>query len=334
MKANVKLLGKASSLKDYSSVVILIIMVVITATLQNNFFTVSGFVNLCNSFIPLVLLTIGQAVVLISGAVDLSNGMALSLMTCVLAATMKTDRPITSVTAIVLVVITASATALLNGFAIGIMKIPPVIATFAASFIFMGAGLYIMPQPGGQSVAWLEGFYNFSLVPGAPGWLIKIGNVLPPSLWLFLIVIGLWAVIRRTKFCRYLYATGSNEENAYCSGVNTSGIRIAACFINAFCIMLAALFFVAQNQSGDYMLGNAFTLNTIAAAVIGGVAMTGGKGGVFSAVTGALILGFVNQIIFYLNLPTSFSILVSGIIVIVAISVPQIYEHLNENAKL
>ncbi|WP_066646713.1 ABC transporter permease [Christensenella timonensis] len=327
-------LKKITSIKNFPSIMILVVMIIITACLQNNFFTLQGLVSTSNAFFPLILMTIGQSVIMISGAVDLSNGAALSLMTCVLAATMKAGDPSTSITAIVLVVITAAVCGLLNGFAIGFMRVPPVIVTFATSYIFMGAGLFILPRPGGECVNWVEGFYNFSMVNGMPEWIQNLGNVIPPSLWILIAVIVIWMLISRTRFGRYLYATGGNEESAYASGINTARTRILACMFNSFCIMLTALFFVAQNRSGDYTLGDAFTLKSIAAAVIGGVSMAGGRGDIASAVIGALIFSFVNKIIFFANLPTVYQTLVSGLIVIVALMVSFVYTSLNQKAKL
>jgi ribose transport system permease protein len=270
-----KSIKKVLSIQNFPSILILIIMVIITACLQSNFFTVGGFVSTANAFFPLILMTIGQTVIMISGAVDLSPGAALSLMTCGLAAVMKESEPATSGTAILLVAVTAVIVGLLNGFAIGVMRIPPVVVTFATSYIYLGAGLFILPRPGGECVNWVKGFYNISLVEGAPEWLKGLGSVVPPSMWILAAVIVIWLVLRRTKFFRYLYATGSNEESAYVSGINTAGTRVIASLFNSFCIMLTAIFFVAQNQSGDYMLGEAFTLRSIASAVIGGVIHVG-----------------------------------------------------------
>jgi ribose transport system permease protein len=95
--------------------------------------------------------------------------------------------------------------------------------------------------------------------------------------------------------------------------------------INSVFIFLAALFFVGQNQSGDARMGDPLTLRAIAAAVVGGIALAGGRGSVFFALIGALILSLVNKIIFFANIPYAYQTLVSGVIVILAIASSQAY---------
>jgi ribose transport system permease protein len=95
-----------------------------------------------------------------------------------------------------------------------------------------------------------------------------------------------------------------------------------ACIINSVFIFLAALFFVGQNQSGDARMGGPLTLRSIAAVVVGGISLTGGRGSIYFALLGALTLSFVNKIIFFANIPNAYQTLVSGIIIIVAIAGP------------
>lgn len=322
--------NKIIRMKNFPNVVILLVMMVLTFALSNNLLTAGGIRSQANAFIPLILLTIGQSAMLIAGTVDLSNGAALSLMTCILAQCMDRENPVSSIYAILLAFLAAMAVGLLNGIAVGVMRIPSVIATFATSYIFMGVGLMILPKPGGECVNWVLGFYNFSLVENVPKWLETLGNIIPPAVWLLIFVIIVWEVVIHTKFGRYLYATGSNEESAYVSGINTGKVRIQACLLNAFCIFLTGLYFVAQNQSGDYQLGDAFTLRTIASAVIGGVSMSGGRGGLANAIIGALIYSFVSKIIFFANFPTAYQTLVSGLIVILALLFSYVYDVMNE----
>jgi ribose transport system permease protein len=95
--------------------------------------------------------------------------------------------------------------------------------------------------------------------------------------------------------------------------------------VNSAYIFLAAVFFVGQNQSGDARMGDPLTLRSIAAAVVGGIALAGGRGNVFFALAGALILSLVNKIIFFANIPYAFQTLVSGVIIIAAIASSQAY---------
>jgi ribose transport system permease protein len=310
---------------EFSSLLILAVMLALTAVLQGNFFEPKSISRNINAFTPLILLTMGQAVVIISGGLDLSSGTALSLLTCVLTSVMKQNVPISGAYALAIAFAVALAVGVVNGIGIGYLRIPPVIVTFATSFMWLGIALFLRPTPGGQSVGWFKAFYDFGALEGASPGLQAFGTLVPPALLLVLISCAVWAVARRTRTGRYIYAVGGNSDSAYESGIDTAKVQMKACLINSVFIFLAALFFVGQNQSGDARLGDPLTLRAIAAAVVGGIALTGGRGSVFFALVGALILSFVNKIIFFANIPYAFQTLVGGAIVIVAIAASQAY---------
>ena len=310
---------------EFSIVIMLTVMLIATAVLQKNFFEIKSVVRNINAFAPLILLTMGQAVVIISGGLDLSAGTSLSLLVCVLTAIMKKNDPITGIYAILITLAVAVFIGVINGVGIGYLRIPPVIATFATSFIWLGAALFLRPTPGGESVTWFKSFYNISDVDGAPAFIKTFGTFVPPALILVIFGCIIWFLISKTSIGRYIYAVGSNNESAYMSGINTAKTQMLACIINAFFIFLAALFFVAQNQSGDARLGDSLTLKAIAAAVVGGIVLSGGRGSVYFAIIGALILSLVSKIIFFANIPTAYQTFVSGLVVIIAIAGSMIY---------
>jgi len=307
---------------EVSSFLIFIIMFVITATLQESFFTIKSIVRNINAFTPLILLAMGQAVVIVAGGLDLSSGAALSLFTCVLTTVMKRNDPVTGIYAILVTFAVAILVGMVNGVGIGYLRIPPVIVTFATSYMWLGIALFLRPTPGGESVDWFRAFYKIDAVAGAPAVLKTIGTFIPPALVLLIIGCLLWFIISKTRTGRYIYAVGSNIESAYVSGIDTARTQMLACIINSVFIFLAALFFVGQNQSGDARMGGPLTLKSIAAVVVGGISLTGGRGSVYFALLGALTLSFVNKIIFFANIPNAYQTLVSGIIIIVAIAGP------------
>ncbi len=324
MKIN-SVLKRLVSNPDFSRLLILILMFTLTAVLQRNFFAMKSIVRNINSFTPLILLTMGQAVVILSGGLDLSVGTALSLMTCVLTSVMKEGVPITGFFALAVAFAVAMAIGAVNGFGIGYLRIPPVIVTFATSFIWLGIALFLRPTPGGETVDWFQAFYKIRNIETAPAFLKAFGEIIPPALILVLLGCVLWWVISRTKTGRYIYAVGSNSQSAYETGINTAWVQMRACMINSVFILLAALFFVGQNRSGDARMGDPLTLKAIAAAVVGGIALTGGRGSVYFALIGALIFSFVSKIIFFANIPNAFQTLFGGVIVIVAIAGSQVY---------
>jgi ribose transport system permease protein len=310
---------------DFPRLLILIAMFALTAVMQKNFFAMKSIVRNINSFTPLILLTMGQAVVIISGGLDLSVGTALSLLTCVATSVMRQSVPITGVYALLVTFVVAMAMGLINGVGIGFFRVPPLIVTFATSYIWLGIALFLRPTPGGETVEWFQVFYKISNIEGAPQVFQAFGEIIPPALVLIILGCVLWWIISRTKTGRYIYAVGSNSESAYVTGINTSWVQIKACLINSVFIFLAALFFIGQSRSGDARMGDPLTLKAIAAVVVGGIALTGGRGSVYYALVGALIFSFVSKIIFFANIPNAFQTLFSGVIIIIAIAGSQLY---------
>jgi len=322
---NNSVLKRLISNPDFSRLLILILMFVLTAVLQRNFFAMRSIVRNIDSFMPLILMTMGQAVVIISGGLDLSVGTALSLLTCVLTSVMRAGVPITGLYALVVTFAVAMAIGAINGVGIGYLRIPPVIVTFATSFIWLGIALFLRPTPGGETVDWFQAFYRIRNIETAPAFLKAFGEIIPPSLILILIGCLVWWIVSRTRTGRYIYAVGGNSQSAYETGINTAWVQMKACMINSVFIFLTALFFVGQNGSGDARMGDPLTLKAIAAAVVGGIALTGGRGSVFFALIGALIFSFVSKIIFFANIPNAYQTLFGGLIVIIAIAASQIY---------
>jgi len=310
---------------EFSTFLIFVAMLVLTAFLQRNFFDSKSIVRNINAFAPLILVTMGQAVVIVSGGIDLSAGTAVSLLTCVLSTIMKKADPLSGVWAILAALVVALATGLVNGIGIGYLRIPPVIVTFASSFIWLGVALFLRPTPGGEAVDWFYVFYNVGSMNGVSAGIKAFAAVFPPALFLILFGCLVWYLLSRTRIGRYIYAVGSNGDSAYESGIDPARVQTAACLVNSLFIFLAALFFVGQNQSGDARLGDPLTLRAIAAAVVGGIALTGGRGSIYLALVGALILSLVNKIIFFANVSYAYQTLVGGVIVIVAIAASQAY---------
>ena len=325
MNGKVSAIKKIISTPEFSSIIILLVMVIITASFQENFFEQKSLVRTINAFLPLILMAMGQAVVIISGGIDLSAGTALSLMTVILTTIMKKGEPLTGVYALVITYIVAILIGMINGLGIGYLRLPPVIVTYATSYIWLGIALFIRPTPGGTTTEWFRMFYDFNSVSNMPPFIVGLGKFLPPALILILIGCIGWFIFSKTRMGRYIYAVGSNNDSAYASGINTAWTQTVACIVNASFIFLTAIFFAAQNQSGDARMGDPLTLRAIAAAIVGGVALTGGRGNVYFALVGALILSFVSKIIFFANIPNAYQTLVSGVIVIGAIAASLAY---------
>lgn len=325
---------------QFSSLVILIVFLVTVMILQESFFTVGNWTRSLNTFVPPILLAMGQGIVMIVGGLDLSNGNAMSLMSCLMAKVMLTDSPMSGVYALLIGIATAIVVGVVNGLGVGYLRLPPVIVTFATSYMWLGLALFVMPTPGGQAAAWFTNFYKFGTAAKSSGLsfskvqTVTFGDVIPPVLILLLIGCLVWYFISRTHTGRYIYAVGGNDDSAFASGINTAWVQMKAYIINSFLVLLVALFYVGQNQAGDARMGSPMTLISVAAAVIGGIAMSGGRGNVYFAIVGSLILSLVNKVIFFSNLQNELQTLVNGVIIIVAISLSTIYTIIGERTAL
>ncbi|MBO9608989.1 MAG: ABC transporter permease [Paenibacillaceae bacterium] len=289
-------------------VMIFIVVVAVNAYLQPGFFSFDVLQSNLASFTPLVLASMAQAVVILVGGIDLSVGMSITLATVIMAATM--DSSSSSIAfGIILSIVATLGVGALNGFVIGYLKLPPIISTFAVSSICYGAALLIMPQPGGYIP------YSFYET-----YQTNIASFLPMPLVMIIAGLLIWAFIRRRKIYRYIYAVGGSEPAAFANGINTKKIKLYAFMIASIFIVLTALAVVAQTATGDANMGRAYTLNSIAAVVIGGISLQGGKGSLFGAVLGACILGFISNIIFFAELSSFYQDLIKGLIIIFALT--------------
>ena len=335
-KKNSFLTEAVKLLKTPSFIVIciMLVMLIVTASLQPGFFKANTINSNINSFAPLILMTMGQAIVIIAGGLDLSIGYAMSMMVVILTNVMQKDRPETALPAILLAFLACIAVGTVNGLCVGYLKLPPLIVTYATSYIWLGVGLFIAPSPAGSCVPWVRTFYTFSAIKNLPEGLQDISKILPPGFWLIIIGCVVWAIVRRGRTGRHIYAVGSNKDSAYSSGINTSKALLEAYILAAFFAFLCALFYAAQNQSGDARMGNPLTLKSVASAVIGGIALEGGKGSVYMGIVGAIIYSLVTKIIFFADISSSYQTLVAGIVILVAVSASLIFKVIERREKL
>jgi ribose transport system permease protein len=255
-------------LRDFSfpSILMAVFLIVVNATIQPEFFSFQIFRMNCMTFAPLILVSLAQGTVILVGAVDLSLGAGISLVTVVMASLMKDSVP--SMIAVTLVgVCLALFLSLFNGFFFGYFGPPPLIMTFATSTIWFGIALPIMPTPGGDIPPTYYTIYSQT-----------VAGFLPVPLIVLLVAIAFCLLLGRLKAFRHLYAVGGNERAARYSGINVVATKIFSFLVSGIFIALAALCVVGQTATGDARSGQGFTLNSVAAAVIGGISFSRGRG--------------------------------------------------------
>jgi ribose transport system permease protein len=292
---------------SFPSFLMLAALVIVNAILQPGFFSLQVFRMNFMTFTPLILVSLAQATLLLVGAVDLSLGAGISLVTTVMASLMY-DNPLSIVAVTLLGIVVALGLSLFNGFFIGVVGPPPLIMTFATSVIWYGIALLLMPTPGGHIPEAYYGLYGKT-----------VAGFLPVPVLVLLVALAICLFLGRLRPFRHIYAVGGNERAAQASGINVTRTKIFAFLVSGIFVALAALCVVGQTATGDARSGQGFTLNSVAAVIIGGIAFSGGKGNYVGAIMGGIILGLLINIIYFANITSFYQVFTKGIIILVAL---------------
>jgi ribose transport system permease protein len=219
-----------------------------------------------------------------------------------------------------------------NGCVVVYGRIQPIIATLATGAIYIGFALYLRPTPGGKisdDLNWattntLGDFASTVHIfdDGAAAWFAPIAWIPVPFVLLALIAVAVWVPFRRTVTGRTVYAIGSAEGAAYMSGLAIQRARLAAFTLGGFFAGCGGLFLAIQTSSGNADIPQAgeYTLNSIAAVVIGGTSLLGGAGGAIGSLFGALILRVISFYFRIFDVPPLLQPLFEGIVLLVAVS--------------
>ena len=292
---------------SFPSFIMLVVLIIVNAILQPGFFSLQVFRMNFMTFTPLILVSLAQATLLLVGAVDLSLGAGISLVSCVMASLMM-DNPVSIVLITLLGVAVALTLSLFNGFFIAYIGPPPLIMTFATSTVWYGIALVLMPSPGGHIPLAFYGLYGKTL-----------GGFLPVPVVVLLAALAFCVLLGRLRPFRHLYAVGGSERAAKASGINLLRTRLFAFLVSGVFVALAALCMVGQTATGDARSGQGFTLNSVAAVIIGGIAFSGGKGNYIGAIIGGIILGLLINIIYFANITSFYQVFTKGAIIMVAL---------------
>lgn len=288
----------------------LIVLLAINAWLQPNIFEPNVLRSNLTTFLPLILVAIGQTYVVLAGDIDLSVGSIAALVNVVtvtaIAAMGESAGSVLAGGAVGIVV--GLACGLINGFFIAVLRFQPIVTTFATGIIFAGMALWVLPQAGMPVPALFWRGYGGALLG------------VPVVLWILAGAILLVALIAGRPFLRHLKAVGGLRQAAFQTGVPVERIRIAAYLLSGFFSAAAALCLTGETASGDPLLGQRLALASVSAVVLGGTALSGGSGGALGSVLGALVVGMIGNVIFFARLPFEYQTLVQGLIVLAALA--------------
>ncbi|MEW9304188.1 ABC transporter permease [Labrys neptuniae] len=287
--------------------VVVAVFLLLYAWLFPGILSLGGFSKFTQNWFPLALVTMAQALLMLNGGITLAVGPMVSLGAVIAATTM--GGPAGSVGGILLVALAGLAIGSLIGVIVAYLRLPAIIVTLAGSFIVTGVALLILPRPGGFVPSW---FSEFLAGDG------------PTAFILLLIVLIAWKLFLATPTGLGIYAAGDNPVGAYRSGVPVERVKVIAFAISGLLAVLAGLFVAAQTGSGDPVIGNPFTLNSIAGAVLGGVGFLGGKGTMRGAICGSLLLSVMINVMFFLGFPPVAQYVAQGLIIVGAVAIPEL----------
>jgi ribose transport system permease protein len=260
----------------------------------------------------LAFLAMAQAVIVISGGIDLSVGSMMVLANCLAAMWMEDQDLAACLAFAVLVLAVTVSLSTLTGVIITASGVPDIIVTLAASFILAGLALWAIGGPGGGTSPDFQRILAGSL-----------SNFWPSILWMLGALVLVWIPLRRSRLGLAIYALGSNRKAAFLSGVRIARTRVVAYSIGGLFAGFAGLVVTASTGGGEprATIGTNATLNSVAAVVLGGVALTGGVGGLVGPVLAALCLTLIPAIMLGLGWDPSNAETARGVIIILVVAI-------------
>lgn len=302
-------------------IVVLVFLIFTIATAVNGirFLKPSNLSTIANQASFLVVLGIGQALVILTGGIDLSVGALMAFSTVFWGEFLLKSSETSFMVSVVGVLITGAIIGLINGLLITKLRIAPFIVTFATMYACKGLGwVYLRNR---VLYPLNETFRSISTAV-----LFKVDKFLvkTPMLIALLLLLLFWFVLRRTNIGRKIYFTGANPIAARFSGINTDRVKIGVYVTSGVLAALAGLMYVARLNACEPGLGTDSNFEAITVALIGGFAMSGGYGNIWGVLGGALVTYTIQAGMNSLQMPSELHDLISGCLIIFAVFINQI----------
>lgn len=314
----------------YGALALLVLLYLVYNILHPRGFSSAVLIQNANESVAIVFLAMAQTIPVLLGGLDLSVGAVMTLAACI-ASVLVNGSPFQIIFGMLVTLAAGTAFGFCNGLIVVYGRLQPIIATLATGAIAMGLALFIRPKPGGD----IDGDLNWALTNSLwdfvdtyglfnpdVAWFAPFSWIPVPLLIVGVIGAGVWIPFRRTVMGRTIYAIGSAEGAAYMSGLPIDRAKIAAFTLAGFFASCGGLYLAIQTASGnaDITQAGAYTLNSIAAVVLGGTSLLGGIGGAIGSMIGALILRVMSFYFRILSIDPLLQPLVEGVVLLVAVS--------------
>jgi ribose/xylose/arabinose/galactoside ABC-type transport system permease subunit len=292
----------------YSLPLILLLFLIVLGVSNRTFLTPSNFRVILLQVSAIALLAVGETFVILTGGIDLSVGAIVGLTGVVAALTAQHDGPSWAAFAVAAGIGAGGVVGAVTGFLVSVAKVPAFVASLGTATTALGCA-YVFSD--GQPISGLSD--EFLSVSGG------IGFVPVPVAAMVLVVALSWAVLSRTMFGMHVYAVGGNPQAARVAGVKLVNVRFLVYTISGLLGGMAGVLLASRATAGIATTGTGYELNAIAAAVIGGISLMGGRGSVLGTVFGFMIIGVLDNGLNIINVSPFYQLIIKGVIIVGAV---------------
>lgn len=305
--ANKKLAFRPKAFKRMGSLLGLVLIFLVLSLISNDFLTVSNMFNVLRQISINALIAFGMTFVILTGGIDLSVGSIFALSSAIAAGLMASGTD--TFLAITVGLLAGAVMGMINGILISKGKVAPFIATLATMTVFRGLTLVYTE---GKPITGLP--ENFSMM--GKGFFLDIPM---PIIWMLIAFVILLIVLKQTTFGRHVYALGSNEEATRLSGISITKVKVWVYTISGLLASLSGIILTSRLNSAQATAGMSYELDAIAAVVLGGTSLSGGKGWIVGTLIGAMIIGVLDNGLNLLNVSSFYQQVVKGGVILIAV---------------
>ena len=297
-----KQIDKKEILDKYRSLIALALLVVVVSILSPSFLTTKNIFNVLRQTSVNAIIAAGMTFVILTGGIDLSVGSILAISGAVCASMLVSGS-----------LVIGAVVGFLNGFVISKGKLQPFIATLATMTILRGLTLVFTD---GKPITLGSGDLAVAFGKIGGGTILGIPT---PAIIMIVVFLVCGYVLNNTTMGRHTYALGSNEDAAKLSGLNTDKIKIAVYTVSGILAAVAGIIITSRLYSAQPTAGESYELDAIAAVVLGGTSLTGGKGKISNTIVGALIMGVLSNALNLLDVSSYYQMMIKGVVILIAV---------------
>ena len=296
-----------SLLLKYKSLIGLILLCVVISCIAPRFLSITNILNVFTQVSVNAIIAVGMCFVILTGGIDLSVGSTLAI-TGAVAATLA-QKNVNVFVILIAVLIIGGLIGWFNGIIVAKGKIQAFIVTLATMTVFRGV-TYVYTD--GTPISGLGS--NFTVIGNG-----ALARNTSTCYYNIIVVLVAWYILSQTRYGRYVYAVGGNEDSARLSGINTDKIKSLVYVLCGATAALSAVVVTSRIGSASPNAGTGFELDAIAAVVLGGTSLSGGEGSVIGTIIGAMIIGVLNNGLNLMNVSPFYQLIVKGFVILLAV---------------